>query len=186
MARAGKAAPGDENLPAAPRLVWRIVAARHAERVWSGEGARRWGGRWNPPGVAVVYASSTLSLAALELLVHLDPDLLPINLVAVAAELPSDPPLPTLRLRRLPAGWRTYPAPEFLQELGAEWVRTAGSLALAVPSAVIPSEWNVLLNPAHPDFSRLRMHPAEPFAFDSRPLRETGPFRTKRKQRAGK
>jgi RES domain-containing protein len=186
MARAGKAAPGDENLPAAPRLVWRIVAARHAERAWSGEGARRWGGRWNPPGVAVVYASSTLSLAALELLVHLDPDLLPVDLMAVAAELPSDPSPAVLRPRQLPAGWRTYPAPELLQELGAEWVRKAGSFALAVPSAVIPSEWNVLLNPLHPDFSRLRLLPAEPFAFDSRLLRKTGPFRTKRKQSAGK
>ena len=167
-------------------LVWRIVAERHAERVSSGDGARRWGGRWNPPGIAVIYSSSTLSLAALELLVHLDPDLAPEGLVAAAAELPSEAPVLALQPQRLPDGRRSYPAPSQLRELGAEWIRGADSVALVVPSAVIPSESNVLLNPAHPDFSRLRMHSPEPFAFDPRllpakPKRERSPPRRKGK-----
>ena len=166
-------------------LVWRIVAERHAERVWSGDGARRWGGRWNPPGTAVIYSSTTLSLAALELLVHLDPDLAPEGLVAAAAELPPEASVLTLQPERLPDGWRSYPAPAQLRELGAEWIREADSLALVVPSAVIPSERNVLLNPAHPDFSRLRMHSPEPFAFDPR-LLAGSPKRERSSRRKGK
>jgi RES domain-containing protein len=168
-------------------LVWRIVAERHAERVWSGDGARRWGGRWNPPGTAVIYSSTTLSLAALELLVHLDPDLAPEGLVAAAAELPPEVSPLALQPERLPDGWRFYPAPSVLRELGAEWIRGADSVALAVPSAVIPSESNVLLNPAHPDFSRLRMHPPEPFAFDPRLLPATPQRdRSSRRKRKGR
>lgn len=150
--------------------IWRITTA--AFDAFDGEGARRYGGRWTPKGVAVVYTSATLSLAALERFVHTDPDLEPPDLVAVAVDADSAIPVQSLDRGALPADWRTYPAPESLAQLGAEWVTSAGTAILAVPSAVIPHERNYLLNPAHSDFGRLMIGPPEPFSFDPRMWRK--------------
>jgi|SRR6185312_5200715 len=148
------------------RTIWRITSTRHADHAYDGEGARLWGGRWNPPGVRVVYCSLTLSLAALEYFVQIESDMAP-SLVAVAADLPAGL-AESLEVESLPANWRSYPAPERLQELGANWIHSGQSAALLVPSAVIPRERNVLLNPAHPDFPKIKIHAAEPFSFDPR------------------
>lgn len=149
-------------------LVWRITRRPYAERAFDGEGARLYGGRWNRPGEAVVYTSESLSLAALEYFVQLDPDTAPGDLVAVAAELPPGLEIRALDPADLPAGWRSYPAVEALQELGTAWVRAGETAALSVPSAVIPRERNLLLNPAHPALAALRALPPEPFSFDPR------------------
>lgn len=158
--------------PAAPFRVWRITRRRHAERAFDGEGARLYGGRWNHPGVAVVYTSATLSLAALEYFVQLDPDAAPSDLVAVAAELPAGLSMNVLEPADLPAGWRAYPAVEALRDLGTAWVRAGETAALSVPSAVIPRERNLLLNPAHADLGALRALPPELFSFDPRIWKE--------------
>jgi len=146
--------------------VWRLCRRRHA--AFDGEGARRAGGRWNRKGQAVVYASETLSLAALEMLVHCDPGLMPEDLVAIPADV-SD----AIRVRRLeesdlPRGWRRYPAPAALAEIGGDWIEGREAAVLSVPSCLVPRERNVLLNPAHPDFRRIRIGDAEPFSFDTR------------------
>lgn len=148
--------------------MWRIVARRHARHAFEGEGARRYGGRWNHPGTAAVYASSTLSLAVLEVFVHVDPDTAPPDLVAVRAELPAGVEIDRLEAAELSPGWRGYPAPDSLQDLGTAWLRRGEAAALAVPSAVVPQERNLLLDPAHPDFSSLRRGEPIPFAFDPR------------------
>jgi RES domain-containing protein len=153
---------------AAGRTVWRITSARYGGHAYDGEGARLYGGRWNQPGTPVVYGSWTLSLAALEYFVHLEPDLAPPDLVAVAAELPAGLPVETLEVEALPGNWRTYPAPERLRDLGTGWVRSARTAVLQVPSSVIPHEMNVLINPAHPDFARIKIRDPEPFSFDPR------------------
>ena len=154
--------------PSAGRTVWRITSARYAERALDGEGARLYGGRWNHPGTAVVYCSATLSLAALEYFVHLEPELAPPDLVTIAADLPAGLPLETLEIEALPPDWRIYPAPEKLKDLGTGWVRSGRTAVLLVPSAVIPPEMNVLLNPAHSDFAKIRSREAQPFSFDPR------------------
>src|SRR3954468_21276871 len=142
------------------RTVWRVTATRHAGHAYDGEGARLWGGRWNYPGVPVVYCSLALSLAALEYFVHLELDMAP-SLVAVAADLPASLAAETLKIGSLPADWRSYPAPDRLQRLGTDWIRSGRSAVLFVPSSVIPHEQNVLLNPAHPEFSRIKLHQPE-------------------------
>jgi RES domain-containing protein len=152
----------------AERTIWRITSARYADSAFDGEGARLYGGRWNHPGTSIVYGSATLSLAALEYFVHLEPDLAPPGLVAVAADLPAGLALESLEVESLPPDWRTYPAPERLKDLGTGWVRSGRTAVLLVPSSVIPHEMNVLLNPAHPDFPRLRLRAAKPFSFDPR------------------
>ncbi|HWQ54744.1 MAG TPA: RES family NAD+ phosphorylase [Bryobacteraceae bacterium] len=148
--------------------VWRLTARRHAKRAFSGEGARLYGGRWNPPGMAMVYTAGTLSLCALELFVHLDPGQLPDDLVAVSAEIPRGVRVDRLDTAALPRDWRRYPAPESLHQIGVEWTTAGKSAVLAVPSAVIPAEMNYLLNPVHPQFALLRVEPASPFRFDPR------------------
>ena len=99
------------------RKVWRITSVRYADQAFDGEGARRYGGRWNRPGIAVAYCSMTLSLAALEFFVHLEPSLAPKGLVCVAAEIPGNVSTEEIDLKDLPADWRSYPAPERLLDL---------------------------------------------------------------------
>ena len=146
--------------------VWRIATAAHA--AFDGEGARRYGSRWTPKGVAAVYTSATLSLAALERFVHTDPDLEPADLVAVAVDINDELPMLELDIAQLPANWREYPAPDPLDQLGGNWLAGARTAILAVPSAVIPHERNYAMNPAHADFRRLVIGRPEPFSFDPR------------------
>jgi RES domain-containing protein len=148
--------------------VWRIIPKLHPSQAFDGEGARRFGGRWNRLGTRVVYASATLSLAALEFFVNLDRDTEPDQLVAVSADIPDDMRIGFIEVSDLPKNWRSYPVPEELQDLGTAWVASASTAVLVVPSAVIPEERNYLLNPAHPDFKRCRLNKPDAFHFDPR------------------
>ena len=148
--------------------VWRIVKAKYADSAFSGEGASRVGGRWNSRGQWVVYTSGTLSLAALELLVHLNP---PVHFdwIAMAAEFDAGL-VETLDSSLLPAEWRRFPVPASTGDFGDAWLSEARSAVLAVPSVIVPGENNFLLNPAHPDFQKIAISPPRPFAFDPRLL----------------
>jgi RES domain-containing protein len=145
---------------------WRLVRRERAGDAFSGEGARLFGGRWNSPGTAVVYTSDTLSLAALETLVHINPQL-PLDYVAFPVEF-EDALVESLE--ELPSGWKNHPPPPAAQQVGNAWAKSARSAVLAVPSVLVPVQRNFLLNPAHPDFRRIRIGAAKPFAFDSRLL----------------
>lgn len=116
----------------------------------------------------MVYCAATLSLAALELFIHLDASEAPDDLVTLAAEIPSGISREDLDSSVLPVNWRTYPGPESLKDLGAAWVRARRTAVLSVPSVVIPGERNFLLNPSHPEFSKIIVGAPEPFSFDSR------------------
>lgn len=146
--------------------MWRIAAASHA--AFDGEGTRRYGSRWTPKGVVAVYASATLSLAALERFVHTDPDLEPSDLVAVPVDVDEGIPMQTLVIGQLPPDWRRYPAPDALGRFGRDWIAERRTAILAVPSVLIPHESNYLLNPQHADFRRLGIGRPEPFSFDPR------------------
>src|SRR5207247_301037 len=101
-----------------------------------------------------------LSLAALERFVNTDPDLEPDELVAIAVDIELHVAVGTIVLADLPADWRVYPPPPALTELGGRWLRALTSVVLSVPSAVIPSEHNFILNPAYSDFDNLTIHPS--------------------------
>lgn len=160
--------------------VWRIASAAWA--AFDGEGARLHGGRWTPTGLAVTYTSATLSLAALERFVNLDPDLEPADLVFVHADLSSGISMQVVEIANLPANWREYPAPESLHAIGQQWLKSAKDAVLSVPSAVIPHERNYVLNPTHPDLARLTLSKPAPFSFDPRMWRprKGGTARSKR------
>jgi RES domain-containing protein len=149
---------------------WRIVKAKHSSTAFDDEGARLFGGRWNSPGSAVVYTAASTALAALEMLVHLGKATVLPAYVLVGCTFDESLVAP-IDNSRLPPNWRSYPAPPELQSLGDEWVRLGTSAVLEVPSPVIPSESNYLLNPRHADFSSVSVSPPEVFEFDLRLLR---------------
>ena len=139
-------------------LVWRICRETH--QALDGEGSRLHGGRWNSERVSVVYTSSTLALAALEYLVHVDIEDVPDDLVAMAIEVPDD----------LPPDWNQVLDHPACARIGDQWAAKGTVLRLRVPSAVVPEESNVLINPDHPRAGDVRMVSIRPFAFDSRPV----------------
>jgi RES domain-containing protein len=149
---------------------WRLVKARLAAHAFDGEGARRYGGRWNSPGTKMVYTSQSAALAALELLVHLNNSAVLASYVLFSAQF-DDRLVTTLDRSRLPRNWRTFPAPSALQALGDSWVKSRASLVLAVPSAVVDGETNYLINPEHADIAALAISPPKRFEFDQRLLK---------------
>ena len=152
--------------------IWRIASAAHAR--FDGEGARLYGSRWTPRGLPAIYASATLSLAALERIVHTDPDLEPFDLVAVSIKVAADVAVQTLRIEDLPEDWRQFPPPESLAEVGRRWLEAGPTAVLSVPSVVIPHERNYVMNPGHRHFRRLTIGPPQPFAFDPRLWKRRG------------
>jgi RES domain-containing protein len=149
---------------------WRICRRRYAAGAASGEGARLYGGRWNSRGVRVVYASTSLALAAIETFVNLEPRLLPKDLVSIEGEIPDTIAVPQLDPKRLPRNWREV-GNEALRKIGDEWIGQGRALAILVPSAPLRGEWNLLLNPAHADFRKVSFGEPTPFEFDARMLR---------------
>ena len=144
---------------------WRIVRLAYAAEPLSGEGAARWGGRWNSAGTPMVYASTSRSLAVLEILVHVVRDDIPLDAVLVPIDVPDQ--LIT-EVEPLPTGWSE---PSRLTEtcrIGDLWIQQYASLAMLVPSAVIPAERNLLINPLHAKFGQVQVGEPEPNAFDRR------------------
>lgn len=149
--------------------VWRIVTRRFATSAFSGEGARLFGGRWNCKGESVVYTAQSRSLALLEMLVQDEP--LRANYLLIPAEIPGDIPRLEISFSQLPENWRTLEGRQALQQIGSQWLRDATFCILDVPSAIIPAERNLLLNPAHQDFARIKISQPERLESDLRLMR---------------
>jgi RES domain-containing protein len=153
-------------------VAWRIVKRKWVWAAFRGEGARRYGGRWNSKGVAVIYLAESQSLAALELLAHLESSQLLMHYRAIPVEFDARLIL-HVELRSLPKNWQAYPAPPELKAIGDGWVASGEFAVLQVPSVMVPAESNFLLNPHHADFRKLRIGKSVRFQFDPRlmPLR---------------
>lgn len=137
-------------------LAWRLCREPFADL--AGEGARRYGGRWNTPGQPMVYAASDAALAVLEVRVHLDlpPDLLPDDFTLLTIDLRD---LPTEAVAELPADPAGF---------GDSWLREQRTPVLRVPSAIIPESTNVLFNPDHPMSAQAHIVGRRQFVFDRR------------------
>ena len=148
--------------------LWRLVKASRAESAFDGEGAFRFGGRWNSRGHRAVYASSTLSLALLEILVHLDPAAQVPKLVALSVRVPLTDiktfKPPTAQVDAMSFPWDLRQTREY----GDHWRQTARSPALRVPSSIVPIESNFLINPQHPGFKKYTISAPQPFLIDQR------------------
>jgi RES domain-containing protein len=150
--------------------IWRLCRKEFAAAPLAGEGGLRVAGRWHHKGHRIVYCAAHASLGVLEALVHFDPALAPVDLVLIEIAVPEDLAIPSVPRSKLPANWTVTPAPRQLQDLGSEWLTGGRSALLAVPSAIVPDESNVLVNPLHSDARRLRVVTKKPFAFDRRLL----------------
>lgn len=148
-------------------VAWQIVQARHADVAFTGEGARLYGGRWNHKGTMMVYTAGSVSLAALEMLAHLETHQLLNDYVCLPISF-DETLCYKLDLDNLPDDWRSDPAPASTRDIGTQWVRGLSSVVLAVPSALVPLEMNFLINPQHPDFDKLDMGDAQAFQYDPR------------------
>jgi len=149
---------------------WRLCRRRFAADTATGEGARLYGGRWNSRGVRVVYASTSLALAAVETFVNLEPNLQPNDLVSIEGEIPRQLEISRLDPKLLSPNWFKT-RDESIRRFGDRWVRAGQTVAFLVPSAAILGEWNILLNPAHADFQEIKFGEPPRFEFDARMFR---------------
>jgi len=134
--------------------LYRIVKTKHLATAWSGTGAQLYGGRWNPPGKPVVYLATSISLAILEIMVHLQNSVLLQAYTLLSIEVPEEM-LPVLDASTLSADWKDPSPPDSTQSLGEEWLLDGESVGLRVPSVIVPSEFNAIMNPLHADFAAL-------------------------------
>ncbi|HEV8657201.1 MAG TPA: RES family NAD+ phosphorylase [Thermoanaerobaculia bacterium] len=149
---------------------WRITSARYRDNAFDGEGTKLYGGRWNSRGVRVVYTSSSAALAALELLVRMGRQKPLTDYLLFACSF-DESLAEILDRKQLPANWRTTPPPVELRAVGDAWVHRGSSAVLRVPSAVIETEDNYLMNPEHADFTKIQIREEIPFSLDLRLLR---------------
>jgi RES domain-containing protein len=134
---------------------------------FNGEGARLFGGRWNPKGVPLLYYASSLALSALEKRAHTPAASLGRLWRVIEIDVPDDE-VGTLMHALLPENWRDQPAPDSTKTVGQEWAASLSSLCLKVPSVIIPIESNVLINPVHPKITTARHIRTDDFRFDAR------------------
>lgn len=147
--------------------IYRIAKAKYISDL-SGEGARLYGGRWNKAGYGMLYCSSYLSLSVLELLVHLDYRFINDAFRFIEIDLPDN-----LKISKVPSSilkqeWRQNPPLALTQNYGSDWLASNKSLALRVPSAVLPNEYNILLNPNHEDFKLITISKKYKLDIDAR------------------
>lgn len=147
------------------RQVYRLVRADRARDVLAGEGARLYGGRWNPRGYPVVYASESRALAVLEAFVHLQLEARDMRFLLCAITLPRGARFERHRAR---SRSRRTSALVSSEEIGRAWLDAGKTLALIVPSVIVGQETNYVLNARHPRFADVRVAQAEPFSFDER------------------
>jgi RES domain-containing protein len=148
--------------------IWRITARKHIETVFSGIGGLYASGRWHPQGYKISYTSESLALASLEVFVHSETTDIPLS--CVSAIIPDTTPI--LEITDLPANWQEVAAYPILQKIGLKWLKAMEYPVLKVPSAIIPVEYNYLINPEHPDL-QLQTEQVLEFQFDRRMWKQT-------------
>ncbi len=145
--------------------VWRLCQQKHQNTAFSGEGGLYAAGRWHPKGYPIVYTAESLALASLEVFVHLESDR--ILLVAIRAEIPDNLAIKEIKQEDLPENWQDIADYPILQQMGKQWLQSQSTPVLKVPSAIVPVEFNYLLNPRHPDL-KINLDPPMVFKFDRR------------------
>lgn len=145
-------------------LVYRIVLTKYADRLFAPGRAAR----WNPNDVEMIYAAHSRSLACLENVVHRGATGLTQLFTVLVIEIPDRLEIKTIRLKDLPHNWTDFDQVHRTQAIGHNWIKSAESAILQVPSSIIQEETNFLMNPKHADFSEIKIAGRQPFIFDSR------------------
>jgi len=146
-------------------FVYRITGKKYAGDL-TGIGAAFYGGRWNKKGSPVLYTGESSEIALLETIVHTPPMLIP-KLDIVIIEIPDDS-VTEIGINQLPKNWKSYPPPTVLSEIGERWINEGSTIALKVPSCIIQSAYNYILNCRHPQYSKVKLLERRKFEFDSR------------------
>ncbi len=146
-------------------LVYRLCKKKYASDL-SGSGARRYGGRWNYAGTSLVYTSEAASLAALEMLVHLRIKDASMPFIISTIEIGNS--IKIIEQNDLPDDWKSVEGNIYLMNLTETWIEEQQSVALKVPSVILPIENNILLNPEHPEFNHVKIVAQQEFSFDKR------------------
>jgi len=133
----------------------------------SGTGTRIFGGRWSSKGKPGVYLASSRALAVLEVLVHLQPLFIPDNFCLIEIEVPADS-IEQTDISNLPSNWKDISSPAAVKKIGDDFLRGKKHLMLQLPSAIVPAEFNFLVNPLHRDMKKVKVLRQEPFSFDER------------------
>ena len=149
-------------------LIYRLVKKKYRKNPIDPEGARLYGGRWNSKGKGVIYFADSISLAMLEMLVHIEQrDLL--KVYALCSVQVISRMILTLEDSDLPADWQSDPAPRSTALIGDEWVDAKDSLILSIPSTIVPEQRNYIINSLHPEFKKIvRTVSVQSHRFDSR------------------
>ncbi|MFJ5160848.1 RES family NAD+ phosphorylase [Pantoea sp. NPDC088449] len=149
-------------------IFFRLIKTQYASEAWTGNGAKQYGGRWNHKGHPTLYVATSVSLAALEVLVHASNASILDEYTLFSIEIPDDE-VSYITEDFLPADWRQDPAPVSTMDLGTGWLQSGEGAALIIPSSMIPMENNAVLNPQHPAFKGFLPSVQKlPFAFDHR------------------
>jgi len=146
-------------------IIYRITARKHSSDI-SGTGAAIYPGRWNKKGTPVLYAGESKEIALLETIVHSPPMLIP-EMDLLTIEIP-DGSITTIEIPDLPRNWSKYPAPVILAEIGGRWAMEGNTIALKVPSCIISSSNNYILNCNHQEYQKVKILDHSPFYFDPR------------------
>lgn len=149
-------------------IAWRLIKKSREAEAFSGEGARLYGGRWNHRRTAVVYLSDSLSLAALEVFVHLGPSYRGMIFAPFHIEIPDKLSVDSLARDKLPKNWRGEPPSDTCKDIGTDWVKGGTSAVLEIPSVIIPVQKNYVINISHPDYSLFQIVREDDFSFDPR------------------
>ena len=152
---------------------WRIVKSIYKGSAFNGEGARLYGGRWNTPGHPAVYVASSQALAVLEIMANGLTIEDAGNFVLVSVDIPETFVL-EISTADLSKNWAISPAPESTKIIGDRWLSSGSSVALKVPSVIVPDECNYLLNPNHPDFASLAIGSSRLFRIGTRLFNYSG------------
>ncbi|WP_266366043.1 RES family NAD+ phosphorylase [Tellurirhabdus rosea] len=145
-------------------LVYRITKSRYAGQLLASGGAAR----WNSRGMFVLYTAASRALACLENVVHRSGEGLQDDFRVMVIDVPDPLAVETIPPESLPADWFDFQNYYTCQQRGDDWLRSVRTPVLQVPSAIIPGEFNFLLNPAHPEFRAVQLLRTEPFVFDPR------------------
>jgi RES domain-containing protein len=146
-------------------IIYRICKSEYKDDL-SGTGAKRYGSRWNQPGYPMLYTAEHISLAALEMLVHINFDEVPPSFYLLLIKLPDAVAITELKYDKLKKSWEEDNG--YTAWIGSEFLKDKTTLCLKVPSAVIAEEHNYLLNPLHADFKKVQIEESRPFNFDKR------------------
>ena len=148
-------------------IVHRLTRAKYAKEL-SGIGAKMAGGRWNSRGIEVIYTAANRSLAMAEIAVHLSYDLIPHDYMMLDIYIPDHASMEKLTPSELKDEWHLHPPKEHTKQIGDHFITTGKSLLLMVPSAVVKGDYNLLINPFHNEFSKVKILESEHFPFDRR------------------